>query len=141
MKRLTLPLLVVTMTMLCNASAGWDLCPASIYQATYGQLTPTPPPVAFRDGWIGSCIRSGGSTYAPTEQPCPSCTYSSSGFGFLSGNCSGTSLLIAGGSPRGVRSSGSCNRLGENTNSTAAYWNYYGTWSTLPRAFCCKGGP
>jgi hypothetical protein len=123
---------------MCNISAGWHLCTASEYLARY-PVVGLPPGSAFLNARLAGCIRSGSAPYSPTDGVC-ACSGGTSTALEASWLCSGASYSGSGNSASfmGVKTSGTCHRVGVNSSSTQGYWTWDEATATLPDALCCK---
>ncbi len=119
---------------LCNAAAGWRLCPASTYKARVAGAT-TPPKSG---AWIASCVRDDGLDQAPSDAACK-CLNKSVASAPISWLCeSGAAAFSTLESYVGLQSETTCHRVGQNAPATEGWWIAKGARYSLYRAVCCQ---
>ncbi len=117
-----------------GCAAPGHLCTASEFRAR-GGVAQAAPAVA----WLAGCIRSGGSSSAPTDMVCGDC----SGFAQLNADLawscsSGAVLLNSDAVAVGLATASTCRRVGTNSATTAAYWKPLSTEQMLQAVVCCN---
>jgi len=118
---------------LCNAGAGWSLCPASVYRA---RVKATPP----SDAWIaGRLPRSGFALQVPVDGVCPACVQAALTDATVMWTCTaGAPEESTDLSSIGLSSDLVCHRVGVNDPATEGYWRPTGAHLGLLRSVCCK---
>jgi len=123
----------------CNQAGGWQLCTASQFTSRGGDTTPIPH--QYRNAWMASCFRDGGTLSQPTNAICSSCVLQIApliGVGCPCSSCAPQNVVPSNVANLGLTPWDACFTWGSTNPNNMAYWAVAMTDEKYNRVVCCN---